>query len=113
MIGSKLITIYGQGENEIIRFQISPDKIGENHFSVKCSALSDEINIHNNQQKIKIHVMKDQYNIALVTGAPNYNTRLIKKFLNEQGNNNIDHYIMNQKNFNQKLKDFLEKNMKL
>ena len=109
LIGSKLITIYGQGENEIIRFQISPDKIGENHFSVKCSALSDEINIHNNQQKIKIHVMKDQYNIALVTGAPNYNTRLIKKFLHEQGNNNIDHYIMNQKNFNQKLKNFLEK----
>ena len=109
LIGSKLITIDGQGENEIIRFQISPDKIGENHFSVKCSALSDEINIQNNQQKIKIHVMKDQYNIALVTGAPNYNTRLIKKFLKEQGNNNIDHYIMNQKNFNQKLKDFLEK----
>mgnify|MGYP000035258402 CR=1 FL=1 len=109
LIGSKLITIDEQGENEIIRFQISPDKIGENHFSVKCSALSDEINIQNNQQKIKIHVMKDQYNIALVTGAPNYNTRLIKKFLYEQGNNNIDHYVMNQKNFNQKLKDFLEK----
>ena len=109
LIGSKLITIDGQGENEIIRFQIRPDKIGKNHFSVKCSALSDEINIQNNQQKIKIHVMKDQYNIALVTGAPNYNTRPIKKFLNEQGNNNIDHFIMNQKNFNQKLKDFLEK----
>ena len=53
--------------------------------------------------------MKDQYNIALVTGAPNYNTRVIKKFLNEQGNNNIDHYIMNSKNFNQRLKEFLEK----
>ena len=109
LIGSKLITVGGQGENEVIRFQISPNKIGENNFFVKCSALSDEINIQNNQQKIKIHVMKDQYNIALVTGAPSYNTRLIKKFLNEQGNNNIDHYIMNQKNFNQKLKDFLEK----
>ena len=108
LIGSKLINIGGQGENEVIRFQISPDNIGENNFFVKCSALSDEINIQNNQQKIKIHVMKDQYNIALVTGAPNYNTRLIKKFLNDQGNNNIDHYIMNSKNFNQKLKDFLE-----
>ena len=109
LIGSKLITISGQGENEVIRFQVSPDKIGENNFFVKCSALSDEINIMNNQQKIKLHVMKDQYNIALVTGAPNYNTRLIKKFLNEQGNNDIDHYIMSSKNFNQKLKEFLEK----
>ena len=81
LIGSKLITIDGQEENQIIRFQISPDKIGENNFLVKCSALSDEINIQNNQQKIKLHVMKDQYDIALVTGAPNYNTRLIKSYL--------------------------------
>ena len=109
MIGSKLITLGGEEENEIIRFQISPDKIGENNYFVKCSSLSEEINIQNNQQKIKLHVMKDQYNIALVTGAPNYNTRPIKNFLKEQGNNKIDHYIMNSKNFNQKLKEFLEK----
>ena len=108
LIGSKLVNIHGQGENEVIRFQISPDKIGENNFFVKCSALSDEINILNNQQKIKLHVMKDQYSIALVTGAPSYNTRLIKNFLNDQGNNKIDHYVMNSKNFNQKLKEFLE-----
>ena len=109
LIGSKLIALSGQEKNEIIRFQISPDKIGENNYFVKCSALSDEINIQNNQQKINLHVMKDQYNIALVTGAPNYNTRLIKDFLKEQGNNNIDHFIMSSKNFNQKLKEFLEK----
>ena len=109
LIGSKLIAISGKEQNEIIRFQIRPDKIGENNYFVKCSALSDEINIQNNQQKIKIHVMKDQYNIALVTGAPNYNTRTIKKYLKEQGNNNVDHFIMNSKNFNQKLKEFLEK----
>ncbi len=109
LIGSKLIKINGQEENELIRFQIKADKIGENNFFVKCSALSDEINIQNNQQKIKIHVMKDQYNVALVTGAPSYNTRLIKGYLEEQGNNFIDHYVMNSKNFNQKLKDFMEK----
>ena len=109
LIGSKLINVSGQGENEIIRFQINPDKIGENNYFVKCSALSEEINIQNNQQKIKLHVMKDLYNIALVTGAPNYNTRLIKKYLRDQGNTKVDHFIMNSKNFNQKLKEFLEK----
>ena len=109
LIGSKLVNIGSQEENEIIRFQISPNKIGENNYFVKCSALSDEINIQNNQQKIKLYVMKDNYNIALVTGAPNYNTRLIKNFMKEQGNNIVDHYIMNSKNFNQKLKKFLEK----
>ncbi len=113
LIGSKLITVSGKEENEIIRFQINPEKIGENNFFVKCSALSDEINIQNNQQKIKLHVMKDQYNVAMVTGAPNYNTRLIKNFIKGQGNNNIDHYIMNSKNFNQKLKQFLERKYEL
>ena len=108
LIGSKLITIIGNEENETIRFQISPDKIGENIFFVKCSALSDEINIQNNQQKIRLYVMKDQYNIALVTGAPSYNTRLIKHYFNNQGNNKVDHFIMSARNFNQKIKEFLE-----
>ncbi len=109
LIGSKLISVSGQEENQIIHFQVNPDKIGENIFYVKCSALSDEINIQNNQQKITLYVMKDQYNIALVTGSPNYNTRLIKNYLIEQGNNNIDHFVMSSKTFNQKIKKFLEK----
>ena len=75
LIGSKLISIDGEQENEVVHFQINPDKIGENKFYVKCSALSEEINIHNNQQKITLHVMKDQYNIALVTGAPTITLR--------------------------------------
>ncbi len=109
LIGSKLITISGNEENEVIRFQIRPDKIGENNFSVKCSALSDEINIENNQQKVMLYVMKDQYNIALVTGAPSYNTSTIKHYLKSKGNNSVDHFIFNSKNFNQKIKKFLEK----
>ena len=31
-----------------------------------------------------MHVMKDEYNIALITGAPNYNTRFIKDHLSNQ-----------------------------
>ena len=53
--------------------------------------------------------MKDQYNIALVTGAPSYNTRVVKNFLKQQTNYNVDHYLMNSRSFNQKLKEFLEK----
>ena len=85
LIGSKLIKIYGQEENQIVRFQTKPNKIGENDFYVKCSALSDEINIQNNQEKIRLHVMKDQYNISLVTGAPSFNTKAIKNYLREKG----------------------------
>ena len=32
-------------------FKLKPDQIGKNSYLVKCSALSDEINIDNNRQK--------------------------------------------------------------
>ena len=53
--------------------------------------------------------MKDQYNIALVTGAPNYNTKVLKSYFKKKGNTLVDHYIINSKNFNQDIKLFLEK----
>ena len=113
LIGSKLITISGEESNELIRFQINPKKIGENKFFVKCSALSDEINIQNNQQKITLLVIKDLYNIALVTGAPSFNTKAIKNYLGKQGNNKLDHFLINDNNFNQNIKEFLEKKYEL
>ncbi len=113
LIGSKLITISGAEQNELIRFQIIPKKIGENKFFVKCSALSDEINIQNNQQKITLHVVKDFYNIALVTGAPSFNTKVIKNYLQKQRNNQVDHFLINKNNFNKSIKKFLEKKYEL
>ena len=109
LIGSKIITFSNNQVINDIRFQINPEKIGENNFLVKCSAISDEINIKNNQQKFLIQVMKDQYNIALVTGAPSYNTKVLKNHLLKSGNNDIDHFIMDNDNFNKKIKDFIEK----
>ena len=109
LIGSKIIKMSGTESVENIRFQIVPDKIGENNYLVKCSALPDEINIQNNQQKLAIHVMKDQYNIALVTGSPSFNTKVIKSHLLKNGNNFLDHYIIDEKNFSSKIKKFLEK----
>ena len=109
LIGSKIITMSGAESVENIRFQIVPDKIGKNNYLVKCSALPDEINIQNNQQKLAIHVIKDQYNIALVTGSPSFNTRVIKSHLLKNGNNFLDHFIIDEKNFSSKIKKFLEK----
>ncbi len=109
LIGSKIISVSGNQEIEVVRFQISPNNIGENEFLVKCSALPDEINIQNNQQKITLHVMKDNYNVALVTGAPNFNTTVLKSYFKKNSNTSVDHYIFNSNNFNQKIKPFLEK----
>ena len=108
LIGSKIIKISGKESLENVRFQIKPNKIGKNTYLIKCSALSDEINIQNNQQKIIMHVMKDRYNVALITGAPNYNTRLLKDHLSTS-NNNIDHFVYINDKFSPPIKDFLEK----
>ena len=110
LIGSKNISVSGNQENETGRFQITPNKIGENKFLVKCSALPDEINIQNNQQKITLQVMKDEYNIALITGAPNYNTRFIKDHLSNTKNNNIDHFVYVNNKFKPSLKEFWKNN---
>ena len=106
LIGSKLIKVFGKESEEIVRFQIKPDQIGKNSYLVKCSALSDEINIANNRQNFTMHVMKDEYNIALITGAPNYNTRYIKDLLFRSKNNNVDHFKYVDNYFKPSLKEF-------
>ena len=108
LIGSKIIKISGKESLENVRFQIKPNKIGKNSYLIKCSALSDEINIQNNQQKIIMHVMKDQYNVALITGAPNYNTRLLKDHLSKS-NNNIDHFVYINDKYSPQIKEFWKK----
>tara|TARA_Y100001970_G_scaffold287109_1_gene410947 strand:- start:2682 stop:4652 length:1971 start_codon:yes stop_codon:yes gene_type:complete len=110
LIGSKLIKVFGSESQEDVRFQIRPDKIGKNSYLVKCSALSDEINIDNNRQYFTMHVMKDEYNIALITGAPNYNTRFIKDHLSNAKNNNIDHFKFVKNQFKPSLKEFWKNN---
>ena len=55
-----------------------------------------------------MHVMKDRYNVALITGAPNYNTRLLKDHLSKS-NNNIDHFIYINDKFSPPIKEFWEK----
>ena len=57
-----------------------------------------------------MHVMKDEYNIALITGAPNYNTRFIKDHLSNSKNNNIDHFTFIGNQFKPSLKEFWKNN---
>ncbi len=109
LIGSKILKVFGQESEENVRFQIKPNQIGENNYLIKCSALSDEINIDNNSQRFSLQVMKDQYNIALITGSPNYNTRLIKDHLLSGKNNNVDHFVYVGNQFRPQLNEFWEK----
>jgi len=105
LLGSKILTLSGEGSINKIRFMIKPDKTGEIEYRVQVNALKDEINILNNKQILSIQVLKNEYRIAIITGAPNFNTRVIKNMLN---NNQfkIDHYYLTKNGYSSPLRKF-------
>ena len=50
--------------------------------------------------------MKDEYKIAIITGAPNFNTRIIKNLLTENQKFSIDHYYYRNNSYSKSLKTF-------
>ena len=70
LIGSKVITLFGNGTKEKVKFLIKPVSTGEKRYVVKVNALEDEINIKNNKQTVKIQILKNEYKIAILTGVP-------------------------------------------
>ena len=93
ILGSKSITLRGFGIIERIRFLITPVEMGEVVYNVQVNTLPEEINIDNNKQIFSIQVLKDNYKVAIITGAPNFNTQAIKNILFENKNYSIDHYV--------------------
>ena len=105
LLGSKILTLSGEGSINTIRFMINPEKTGEIVYKVQVNALKDEINIINNKQVLPIQVLKNEYRIAIITGAPNFNTRVIKDMLD---NNQyiIDHYYLTKNGYSSPLRKF-------
>jgi len=106
LVGSKVVSISGEGSFEKVKFRITPNQTGEKVYSVRVNALSEEINIINNRQTFKIQVLKDEYRVALITGAPNFNTSTIKEILDKNPYYVIDHYIYQQETYSQSLRKF-------
>ena len=106
MIGSKFLNISGQGSRNEARFIFTPLNLGENEYIVKVSSLSEEINIDNNQQKFLISVLKDHYKVALITGAPSFNTIVIKEYITNYPRVELDHYVLSKNGYAPSLKLF-------
>ncbi len=106
MIGSKFLNISGQGSRNEARFIFTPLNLGENEYIVKVSSLSEEINIDNNQQKFLISVLKDHYKVALITGAPSFNTIVIKEYITNYPRVELDHYVLSKNGYTPSLKLF-------
>ena len=109
LIGSKVISLSGEGSQEKVRFRLKPSKTGEANYRVQVNALAEEINIKNNKQTVKIQVLKDEYKIAILTGAPNFNTPVLKRIISKNSEYALDHYVYRQNGFQPPLKQFWDK----
>jgi hypothetical protein len=106
LVGSKVVTVSGDGSLDRVRFRINPNQTGEIKYRVQVNVLSDEININNNKQVVPIQVLKNEYAVALITGAPNFNTQIIKQILSENPEYRIDHFVYLPDGYSQSLKTF-------
>jgi len=106
LLGSKVINIEGQGSSNKVRFMINPEQTGKINYIARVNALPDEVNILNNKQVIPIQVLKDQYKVAVITGAPSFNTLIIKNILSSNEKFEIDHFYYQNEKYSQSLKNF-------
>lgn len=106
LLGSKVLMLSGEGSINECKFMINPEETGEIEFKVQVNALPDEINIQNNKQVLPIQVLKNEYKIAVITGAPNFNTSIIKNMLKINEKFEIDHYYPTKNGYSSPMKQF-------
>ncbi|MBL50572.1 MAG: hypothetical protein CMG57_01285 [Candidatus Marinimicrobia bacterium] len=109
LVGSKVVNVLGGGSLEKVRFRINPQQSGSVNYKVQVSTLSDEINIQNNKQVVPIQVLKNEYAVAIITGAPNFNTRILKNILAKHPEYKIDHFVLNNSGYRKSLKQFWDR----
>lgn len=108
ILGSKLVSLSGSGSKKEVRFLIHPLEMGEINYIIQASTVPEEINILNNKQSFSIQVLKDSYKIAMITGAPNFNTRIIKNMINSDENFILDHYVYTSEKYLKPIQEFWE-----
>ena len=113
LIGSKFVNIHGNGTQSKIRFRINPNQLGKSLYTMKISSLEEELNIQNNKHSFSISILKDEYRIALLTGAPFYNTNILKQTIKKMDRVSLDYFIQDEIKFRPGLQDFWEKKYEL
>ena len=106
LMGSKVISSSGNNSVDQVRFMVNPDQTGKIEYRVQVNAIADEINIQNNKQVVSMHVLKNMYRIAVITGAPNFNTQLLKKNIFNNSKIEFDHFIYRNNSYSLPIKKF-------
>lgn len=108
MIGSRFISVQGGGANTDLRFRFKPATMGKQSYQVRVSSFEEEINVNNNRQNFSITILKDRYKVAVLTGAPCFNTQVVKRILRGMDRIQMDHYTQFGAKFRPGIKSFWE-----
>ena len=106
LMGSKVIFCSGNNSVDKVRFMIKPEQTGKMEYRVQVNSLADEINIQNNKQIVSINVLKNIYMVAVITGAPNFNTQFLKKNIFDNSKIKFDHFIYRNNSYSTPMKKF-------
>ena len=93
LLGTQIVAPGGKGSSQIVRFQFEADQVGNEEYVIQVSSVKDEININNNRNSFSINVLKDRFRVALITGAPSFNTRFLKLALESEPKLSVEHFI--------------------
>ncbi len=113
LLGTRTISPQGEGSRQIIRFQFEVDEIGTMNYDIRASSLKDEINIENNLFSFAITVLKDRFSIAILTGAPSFNSRFLKLAISNEQNIAVEHFNIGPDGWEPSIANFWRKNYDL
>lgn len=113
LLGTRTISPQGDGSRQVIRFQFEVDEIGTKNYEIRASSLKDEINIENNLFSFSLTVLKDRFAIAILTGAPSFNSRFLKLAISNEENIGVEHFNIGPDGWEPSIANFWRKNYDL
>lgn len=106
LLGTRVVRPAGGGTSQTVRFQFEADQVGDARYAIRVSSVQDEINIENNRSSFSITTLKDRFRVAMITGAPSFNTRFLKLALSGEPRLTVDHFTQKSVDWEPSIAEF-------
>ncbi len=93
MIDSRNVTIEGDGSSQRLRFDFTPTEAGQQKISVRIVPLQGELTERNNAKSVIVRVLKNRFQVVLLSGAPGPDHAILLKTLAEDPNVTVWPYV--------------------
>lgn len=86
MIDSKNTTLEVDGSSQRLRFEFTPTEVGQQKLSVRVIPLKGELTERNNSRSVVVRVLKNRFQVVLLSGSPGPDHAMLLKTLVEDPN---------------------------